>query len=103
MPTFSCTGGAHAMQSVSELAAGLVHMGQALKTLCEYDVNPISLSALDRVGEQGQRRLMATFGEVHPSGQRQAQPADRCSRGGAHRTAQQWPRFLHSGVAGTTI
>ena len=91
------------MQSVSELAASLVHVGQALKTLPEHDVHPISLSTFDRVGEEGQRRLMATFGEVHPSGQRQAQPADRRGRGGAHRTAQQGPYFLHGGVASTAI
>jgi hypothetical protein len=91
------------MQSVSELAASLVHVRQTLKALREDDVHPISLSTLNRVGEQGQRRLMATFCEVHPSGQRQAQSADRRGRGGAHRTAQQWPYFLHGGVAGTTI
>jgi hypothetical protein len=95
----SCTGGAHAIQGVGELAAGLVHVRQTLEAFGENYVHSMALGSLNRIGEQGQRRFVATFGEVHPGGQCQPQPADRTSRRGAHWTAQQWPHLLHRGVA----
>jgi hypothetical protein len=58
------------MQGVSELAPRLVHVGQALEAFREDRVHPMALSAFNCIGEQGQRRLVAAFGEVHPGGQR---------------------------------
>ena len=47
--------------------------------------------------------LVAAFGEVHLSGQRQPQPTHRTSRGSAHLTSEQRSHFLHCGLSGAAI
>ncbi len=63
----------------------------------------MALRALHRIGEQGQRGLVAPLGEMYPGSQRQSQPTDRTGGSSAHRSPQQCAHFLGRAVLRITV